>query len=327
MCSLNGWNELKTITFQPFQQGMNHHKKRLSPSEAQVLEILKQHPHPNIVRVLSIKGQRSFNSSGTALFERHETDLFNVVANKTYWSNTHNLFLQVLYGLQHLHHLGVIHCDVKLENILISSTGISKPTSLPKPTGLIKPHVKPSISTSRRVLLCDFGMSHITDTYFQLEKGTLNDKLAWPPEMIMKNCVLNDKTDVYSFGLLILSILTKSSMYSLRMHDFTNKIICRAFHDQSYNTSERAKLWPEGFVYWYELAMICIKSAQKDRPSISRLIDYLKDKNEIPGLLTHSKDAIDQTDAASKTNKANKTNKVNSTSETIDASVVSEAST
>ena len=226
---------------------MNYTKYHLTELEGEVLSKLKAHPHECIINVLDV-------SEMTASFTKCNTDLFESLVNRDYWDNTDTLLLQILRALQHLHSINIVHCDIKCDNILITNEG----------------HVK----------LCDFGISrHIGDFLIEI-RHSLNKQAVWPPEMIYSSMPLSDKTDVYSFGVLLLVLLTRSSIIPKELYQFKHYLTCNGYHRYSYNKALRQRLWSRGFRFWHTIAMSCIDEDPSKRPTIDDLIIIIQDKND-----------------------------------------------
>jgi serine/threonine protein kinase len=105
--------------------------------------------------------------------------------NKLTWEQKRRLCLEIACGLEVLHDSGIIHGDVKSENVLLS----------------------PCERHTFKAKLSDFGCSFLDDDYDQrvLIVGTR----VWSAPEILLGPVLKQwapKTDVYSFGLLSFQI-------------------------------------------------------------------------------------------------------------------------
>lgn len=101
--------------------------------EISILEKLK---HPNIVRLYEI-----FESEKHMLYVSELCvggDLLTYVRKRRRLKETlaKYLFLQIIDGLRYMHSKGILHRDVKLDNILLDETG--------------------------KVKICDFGVSRFT---------------------------------------------------------------------------------------------------------------------------------------------------------------------
>ena len=92
---------------------------------------------------------------------------------------------KLLNGLGYLHNLGVVHRDIKLENIMIGLTGDKTKTINPK--------------------LIDFGLSTVLGPGEQTKDvcGTL---AYCSPELVKKQAY-ESKTDVWSLGIVAYSVL------------------------------------------------------------------------------------------------------------------------
>lgn len=89
--------------------------------EAKACEILRAHPHPNIAQYLgcTVDGGRitglCFVKYGMTLLER--------VSKGPHAFDADLCLCGIQNGIQHLHKLGLIHCDINPANILISGDG------------------------------------------------------------------------------------------------------------------------------------------------------------------------------------------------------------
>ncbi|CAG8366941.1 unnamed protein product [Penicillium salamii] len=90
--------------------------------EAQVLEELSQHPHPNLIRY---HGCRVVNGHFTGVvLERHPRDLEAYVERGHKAIDTTRFMAALESAIQHLHGLGWAHNDLKPSNILVSEAGM-----------------------------------------------------------------------------------------------------------------------------------------------------------------------------------------------------------
>mmetsp|Transcript_10022 Transcript_10022/g.30819 ORF Transcript_10022/g.30819 Transcript_10022/m.30819 type:complete len:633 (-) Transcript_10022:60-1958(-) len=154
--------------------------------------VLQKLSHPNIVGLVGV------SMSGTSLLIVEELvigrSLYDHLHDRSMWpkslidvlKNFFAMALQIARGMEHVHHVGVIHRDLKSPNILYEA------------------------STNRLVII-DFGLAHIQkkDDIMTKEAGTLR----WmAPEMI-RRLDYDQSVDVYSFGILMFELLTGDLPY------------------------------------------------------------------------------------------------------------------
>ncbi|KAL4899022.1 kinase-like domain-containing protein [Aspergillus multicolor] len=112
---------------------------------------------------------------------------------------------EIAQGLKYLHDQGIVHCDLKPGNMLVYSKNVSSE----RLEMCINAGIEPV-----EVKICDFGFAVILSDYeagrrFQARIGTV----PWmAPELDMAEPVALDllhKADIYSFGLVVASILMR----------------------------------------------------------------------------------------------------------------------
>ncbi|KAG2212580.1 hypothetical protein INT47_000556, partial [Mucor saturninus] len=155
------------------------HKKH-APLMAREIHHHRQLSHPNIVSLYEIL------STETNIFIVSEHcphgDLLDALARHTRFSESHTRawFKQLLSAIHYCHSLGIIHRDLKLENILLDAHGNLK--------------------------ICDFGFARQTDKNQFL--NTFCGSLAYSaPEVIQRQKYSGPATDVWSLGVILYTLL------------------------------------------------------------------------------------------------------------------------
>ncbi|KAL1685777.1 kinase-like domain-containing protein [Schizophyllum commune] len=146
-------------------------------------ETLKHLDHPNIVQYLGIEETAEFLSifleyvpGGTIKACLNNHGPFPEEITKSFGK-------QILTGLEYLHSRGIIHRDLKSENILVEPTGECK--------------------------ISDFGISKTANTP-DIDKHTaLKGTIFWmAPEVVKGNRGYNSKADIWSVGCIVLEMWT-----------------------------------------------------------------------------------------------------------------------
>lgn len=174
---------IKMIDLQQIRQS-----PRLQETLVREIEILSQLKHPNIVRFR----EATLIQETICLVMDYVPgmELFQYVADRKKLTEleTKEILYQVLQALHYLHLKGVVHRDLKLENILIDAQ-----------PGIIPP----------RVTLVDFGLARLVRTGVPLTTRCGSEEYA-APEVIIGNPYDGRLSDVWSFGVIMYACLTGS---------------------------------------------------------------------------------------------------------------------
>jgi eukaryotic-like serine/threonine-protein kinase len=153
----------------------------------QEFEISRQFVHPNLRRTYELKINKSMLVKVTEAFlvmELVDGKPLDVRPPKT-MVEAIDTFIQVAQGLQAMHTLGYVHCDIKPNNILRSDGG----------------HVK----------IIDFGQS--------CKIGTIKERIQGTPDYIapeqVKRKPVSHKTDIFNLGATIYWSLTGRNIPTL----------------------------------------------------------------------------------------------------------------
>ena len=148
-------------------------------NESKAIAVLS---HPNIVKV--------FDVSFGEIFQYIVMEYIDGITLKTYienqgslhWNDAINFTTQILRGLQHAHDKGIVHRDIKPQNIMVLPDGTIKVT--------------------------DFGIAR----FARNEHKTITDKVIGSVDYISpeqaKGEPTDEKTDMYSVGVMLYEMLT-----------------------------------------------------------------------------------------------------------------------
>jgi serine/threonine protein kinase len=110
--------------------------KKISQREIEMCERLRQHPHPNIAKYKGVECRTKMvcrRSNGVELFRKFDSERVVKIVFKRYSSSLHDWVLagkpisltecltSIAHGIRHMHSLGLVHCDIKPDNIFVDS--------------------------------------------------------------------------------------------------------------------------------------------------------------------------------------------------------------
>jgi tRNA A-37 threonylcarbamoyl transferase component Bud32 len=202
-------------------------------------DILKQCKHRNIVTFID-----SYEDTNNIyiVLEYLQYDLISYLEGGNVVLNSYrvkNILKQIVEGVRYLHDNGIVHRDLKLDNIMLKETT----------NGVI-------------VKITDFGLSDVISTSTCLDQcGTI---VYIAPEMILKQ-EYSYKIDVWSIGVILYYLLfSKLPWTGMDDNDIANNII--------YNDL----VIPEGTEYEKEIIELLIMCLQKDQEKRISVEDLLR---------------------------------------------------
>ena len=241
--------------FLPLHGSVSNERQKRFESECKFLEQLK---HRNIVRYL----QRYIHpGSGTTMLAMELMDE-NLSTFLTRQRKTHGerlgkciqvkLSKDVAQALDYLHSFPVVHRDLSSNNILLSTQTVNCRSVCAK--------------------VSDFGISRLIDnerfdkTLSTLAPGT---KGYMPPESWISNSKYNEKFDIFSFGVLVVQIITTLPPSPSDRADNSMKIVPEVKRRQ--NHLKQIEGHP-----LQELAYRCLQDDTTVRPTARQTCDVLQ---------------------------------------------------
>ena len=139
---------------------------------------------PSPLMQVQLQDRSTASGPPRVLVHSHSTDLRPPLAreHRTFWNEIVRLVIDVALGLEHAHHLGVLHRDVKPANLLLDLTGA--------------------------IWITDFGLAKMeTQDHTITRSGDFIGTLRYvAPEQLHGKA--DARSDVYSLGLTLFELLT-----------------------------------------------------------------------------------------------------------------------
>ncbi|CAH2350505.1 serine/threonine-protein kinase Psk1p [[Candida] railenensis] len=158
------------------------------PSEINVMAFLNSEPHPNIMRIIDFFEDSKYYYLETPLFgDPPAIDLFDFIEIKNNMTETECKFIfkQVVSAIYHLHKNGIVHRDIKDENVIVDEHGIIK--------------------------LIDFGSAGwVKSGPFDVFVGTIDYA---SPEVLKGERYNGKPQDIWALGILLYTMIYKENPF------------------------------------------------------------------------------------------------------------------
>lgn len=245
------WLERKLALKIPIRQSLNEKWMQRVLHEAKMWKVISDESHPNILRFEDLKRVGSFTFFVMEYIDGGNlASVFDNIDDSQKYPVFLHILKQVCEGLAFAHLRGVIHGDIKPQNILVSGD-------------------------LKQVKLADFGLSFLTQTDSQ--GNTEKPDIAGTLMFMAPECFDGEKTtqtDIYALGVTLFYLLTGENPFDDSSTDPGNLEQLRAKR-LSFQPNLRAMhsdvpLWLE------EVILRCMSPNPKDRFSdAGELLDYI----------------------------------------------------
>ncbi|KAG9449844.1 hypothetical protein H6P81_009809 [Aristolochia fimbriata] len=240
------------------------------------VNIISSVEHKNLVRLLGCNCSGPESLLVYEFLPNKSLDCFIFDAEKgkaLSWDKRFEIIIGTVEGLAYLHEnskVRIIHRDIKASNILLDS--------------------------KLRAKIADFGLARS----FQEDKSHISTAIAgtlgyMAPEYLAHG-QLTEKADVYSFGVLLMEILTGRQNNKTREHDFMDSLVTAVWrHFQAkkmedlidpnlmLHNYENGEAIKEEILRVVHVALLCTQENHSLRPPMSRVLRMLQRKEkELP---------------------------------------------
>lgn len=158
---------------------------------------------------------------------------------------------EVAHGLEFLHKKGVVHGDIKAENIMINADNFA----MVRPTTEVK--------------IIDFGLGFKMDDTKQAKKSR-GDPNWSSPETYQDDVVKTDRKDIFSFGMLVYAVFCGGFMIPWELHE-GNILTYRKALSQRHRRMMKARQSMWAFPAIRDLIISCTNYSPELRPSAEAL--------------------------------------------------------
>lgn len=211
----------------------------------QEIKLARQINHPSVIRIYDIGDQYGIKFISMEYF--HGKQLKEMISEQGFFNleTGIDVLLEICNGLSAAHKLGIIHRDIKSQNLMISNEGVVK--------------------------ILDFGIAKSLDIPgLTVESAILGTPEYMSPEAIRQQPV-DTRSDIYSLGIVMYEMFTGRLPFICE--NFLSVIHCH-LHEEPPPPRQFNPTLPEDLV---EVIMICLEKNPEDRyHSVAEMAAELK---------------------------------------------------
>ncbi|KAG7377621.1 hypothetical protein PHYBOEH_000754 [Phytophthora boehmeriae] len=213
------WNKKRVAIKKLHAAKLSKKERKMFIRETLILGLLGD--HPNIVRLYGytlnpVSLVMEYVPTGSLSYLLHYCEDSEVEAKMTDGRIKLNILLGIAYGMAQLHECNVTHGDLKPQNVLITENFQAKIADF----GLATFRAKAATTTSSHMLS---GSSDDGDEDVDFEGIAGGTAAYMAPELLSSSALANEKTDVYSFGVLMNEVLHEEEPYQQNLRQFVGK--------------------------------------------------------------------------------------------------------
>ena len=239
----------------------NEEFTRRFKNESKAIAIMS---HPNIVRVYDVSFEERLQYIVMEYIDGITLKEY-IDQQRASWKETVHFTVQILRALQHAHDKGIVHRDIKPQNIMLLADGTIKVT--------------------------DFGIAHFSHTTMRTGLGdrAIGSVHYISPEQA-RGGLIDEKADLYSVGIMMYEMLTGKLPFEA---DNAVSVAIMQLQSQPKKPTDINPDIPEG------LEEITLKAMQKDPErryqSAAEMLKDINDFKQNPGIRFEYKYFVDET--------------------------------
>jgi len=214
---LGKWNDKQVAIKTLHMSRLTKKDRKLFKREIMMLSVLGE--HPNVVQLYGYSLEplslvMEYVPLGSLNYLLHYCEDPTVEARVTDGRIKLNILLGIAHGMTQLHACGVTHGDLKPQNVLISNDFHAKIADF----GLATLRAKTATTTASSTLKSSRNAND------EDEDGAAGGTAAYmAPELLQSSSIANEKTDVFSFGILMNELLQEEEPYQRQLRQFQGK--------------------------------------------------------------------------------------------------------